>query len=126
MPKKILFVENVPDQVEMVGMRLEEEGYEFISAMDGAEGLKKARENRPDLILLDLIMPKLDGLEVCSLLKQAEETKKTPIIVITALDVGDAQEKSFAAGVDDFVTKPYDLEELLAKIKNLLEKKPCL
>lgn len=124
MREKILLMENVPEQVEMLRARLEEEGYEVISAIDGKEGLKKASEEKPDLILLDLIMPKVDGIEVCSRLKEGADTRHIPIIITTAIDSDETKENSLAAGAKDFVTKPYDLEELLTKIRRLLADKP--
>lgn len=119
--KKVLFVEDEPDQIMMVKLHLESQGYRVISAMDGEEGLTRARQDKPDLILLDLILPKIGGFEVCRRLKQEPGTSSIPILVITVSGVIDAKEKSFAAGADDYIQKPYDPKDLALKIEKLLK-----
>lgn len=120
MAKKILFIEDEPELVELMQVRLTTSGYEMLSAYDGEEGLNKAQQERPDLILLDKIMPKMDGLEVCQRLKADPQTKNTPIIIISASGGKDLPERCLAAGADDFILKPFEAEELLSKIKVLL------
>jgi CheY-like chemotaxis protein len=120
--KRILFVEDEPDQVMMISLRLAKNGYEVISSTDGEEGLKKAVAEQPDLILLDVIMPGIDGLEVCRRLKKDPATRHIPVISTTAAGVDDIEHQCFAAGADDCVRKPYDSSELLAKIQRFLEK----
>jgi len=121
MAKKILFIEDEPDQIAMVGMRLEAVGYEMLSASDGKEGLKKVSEEKPDLILLDMIMPKMDGLEVCRRLKETPDTAGIPVIVITATGEKDAEKRCRDCGAEDFVKKPYESKNLVAKIEALLK-----
>lgn len=119
--KRILFIEDEPEQVELIKIRLEASGYEFVSALDGEEGLKKVRQEKPDLILLDLLLPKVDGYTVCKAIKKGPQTKDIPIIVITAAGIKDLKEKCISIGADDCVIKPYDSADLLAKIKALLK-----
>ena len=120
--KKILFIEDEPDQIMMVSLRLERSGYEVISSSDGESGLKKALAEKPDLILLDVIMPGIDGLEVCRRLKKDPATQHIPVISTTAAGVDDIEHRCFAAGANDCVRKPYDSAELLAKIRRFFEK----
>jgi CheY-like chemotaxis protein len=119
---KILFIEDEPDQIMMISLRLEKNGYEVVPARDGEEGLRKAREEKPDLILLDVIMPGIDGLEVCRRLKEDPETRHIPVISTTAAGVDDIERRCFSAGADDCVRKPYASAELLAKIQHFLKK----
>ncbi len=119
--KKILFVEDEPALQKTFGDILKQEGYEMVSALDGEKGLKLAGEVRPDLILLDLILPKLHGFEVLRTLKEDEETKDIPIIVLTNLEgLGDV-EKALELGATTYLVKAnYTLEEVLEKIKKAL------
>ena len=123
MTKKILFIEDEPDQIEVVRMRLETYGYDFISALDGQEGLKKAKEEKPDLILLDIVMPGMDGYQVCVYLKDDPQTKDIPVLMITAAGERGIEEKCRSCGADDVIAKPYESQVLVSKIKALLEKK---
>jgi DNA-binding response OmpR family regulator len=121
--KKILFIEDESALQKSVTEILKKEGYETISAFDGESGLKSAKEKKPDLILLDLILPKLDGFSVLEKLKEDKETKEIPVIVLTNLedvkDVGRALE----LGATTYLVKAqYNLEEVLEKIKQVLEK----
>ncbi|MFH1800222.1 MAG: response regulator [Candidatus Omnitrophota bacterium] len=120
--KKILFVDDEPDQVMMVSLRLQKSGYVVISAVDGETGLKKAIEEKPALILMDMLMPGMDGFEVCRRLRKDPVTKNIPIIATTAAGVDDIEFQCCAAGADDCVRKPYDSVDLLTKIRQLLEK----
>jgi len=120
--KKILFIEDEPDQIKMISLRLEKNGYEVISSLDGAEGLKMAVREKPDLILLDVIMPGIDGLEVCRLLRKDPVTRHIPIISTTAAGMDDVEHQCLTAGADDCVRKPYESSDLLVKIHRLLEK----
>jgi len=121
--KKILLVEDEPYQVMMVKFRLEANNFDFIAAGDGEEGLKKAYEEKPDLILLDLFMPKIDGYEVCRRLKRNPKTKDIPIIFFTASAGQDIKEKYTDYGANDYIVKPFESAELLAKINTLLAEK---
>jgi CheY-like chemotaxis protein len=120
--KKILFIEDEPDQIMMISLRLEKSGYAVISSMDGELGLKKAAAEKPDLILVDVIMPGIDGFEVCRRLRKDPATKHIPIISTTAAGMDDVEHQCMTAGADDCVRKPYDSADLLVKIKRLLEK----
>lgn len=120
--KKILFIEDEPDQIKMISLRLEKNGYEVISSLDGAEGLRMAVREKPDLILLDVIMPGIDGLEVCRQLRKDPVTRHIPIISTTAAGMDDVEHQCLTAGADDCVRKPYESSDLLVKIRRLLEK----
>jgi DNA-binding response OmpR family regulator len=118
---KILIIDDELDLVEMVTLRLEANGYQVIFACDGQEGLGKARNEKPDLIILDLMLPKIDGYKVCRLLKFDEKYKKIPIILFTAR----AQESDIRVGedvgADAYLTKPFEPDILLAKVAQLLK-----
>jgi len=120
--KKILFIEDEPDQVMMVSMRLKKNNYEVISATEGQEGLEKVATEKPDLILVDILMPGMDGFEVCRRLREDPVTKNIPVIATTAAGMDDIEYQCRAAGADDCIRKPYDSADLLTKIKRLLER----
>lgn len=117
--KRILVVEDVPESLMVLRIRLEANGYEVIGATDGEEGLKKARELRPDLILLDVMLPKMDGFTVSRLLKFDEEYEDIPVIMLTAR--GEEKDKAIGknVGADMYFIKPYDHVKLLAAIEKL-------
>lgn len=119
--KKILFIEDEPDQIELVKTRLETSGFEFISALDGQEGIKRTKEEKPDLILLDIVMPKMDGYQLCTYLKGDPRTKDIPVIMFSAAGEKDIEKKCRSCGADDLIAKPYESKELVAKIKALLK-----
>lgn len=118
--KKILIVDDEPDIVTMVQMRLEAGGYEVISACDGNSGYSKARSENPDLIILDVMLPGMDGYKICRLLKFDQKYKRIPIIMLTAKGGKEDQELSRQVGADLFLNKPPELKELLAKVNELL------
>ncbi len=120
--KKILFIEDEPDQRMIIRFRLEKSGYSVMMAEDGEEGLKKAAMEKPDLILLDIIMPGIDGLEVCRRLRKNPKTASIPVITTTAAGIDDLEQQCLSAGADDCVRKPYEAEDLLAKVKKFLKK----
>ncbi|MEI7752284.1 MAG: response regulator [Candidatus Omnitrophota bacterium] len=120
--KKILFIEDEPDQIVMISLRLEKNGYDVISSLDGEEGVEMAIKEKPDLILADVIMPGIDGFEVCRRLRKNPLTKNIPIISTTAAGMDDVEHQCITAGADDCVRKPYDSADLLMKIKRLIEK----
>lgn len=120
--KKILFIEDEPDQILVIKARLEANGFEVESAMDGEEGLKKVYEIKPDLILLDLIMPKMNGFEVCRRLKSDDATKNIPVLIITAAGMKDLEEQCRINRSDGLIRKPYDSAEFVAKVKKMLLK----
>ena len=118
--KTILFIEDEPTLQKEIGRYLEEE-YEIISALDGEEGIEVAREKKPQLILLDLILPKKDGFEVLEEIKQDEELKDIPVIVLTNLEGSDEVQKALSLGAESYLIKAnYDLEEVRQKIENNL------
>jgi len=121
--KKILFIEDEPDQIAMVSLRLEKNGYHVISSLDGEEGVEMAVKEKPNLILTDVIMPGIDGFEVCRRLRKNPATKHIPIISTTATGMDDVEHQCLTAGADDCMRKPYNSSDLLVKIKRLLEKK---
>jgi len=119
----ILIVDDNIDTVELLRKRLKAEGYSTVEAYDGEEALKKVQESLPDLIILDVMMPKMDGYEVCQRLKTDERTKFIPIIMLTAKSDVESKVKGLDIGADDYVPKPFDYRELLARVRSLLTKK---
>ena len=120
--KKILLVDDEKDLVYAVKLQLEADGYEVLIAYDGQEALDKARREKPDIIILDVMLPKLDGYKVCRMLKFDEKYKKIPLIIFTARVQASDEKLSYAVGADAYVTKPFDSHVLLDQIKKLLEK----
>jgi CheY-like chemotaxis protein len=117
---KILYVEDNEDNVYMLKRRLERAGFEVIVAADGEQGLAVAHDQRPDLILMDLSLPVLDGWQATRRLKGAEETRTIPVIALSAHAMPGDREKALEAGCDDYDAKPVKLPSLLAKIRALL------
>lgn len=112
MPKKILVVDDEPDAVRMMELRLLHEGYEVLKAYDGAQAVKMARKERPDLILLDILMPVMDGAKVAETLRELPETKNIPVIFVTCLFTKEDAMQETVRGGTLFVAKPYDAEDL--------------
>ncbi|MFA5270815.1 MAG: response regulator [Candidatus Omnitrophota bacterium] len=121
--KKILVVDDSQDMRAILSMRLRVNGYDVIMAEDGQEGLDKTREEMPDLIILDLMLPKIDGYEVCRMLKFDDKYKNIPVIILSALDQQQDREKGVGSGSDAYFIKPFDLELLLNKIQSLILKR---
>jgi len=117
---KILLVEDNEMNRDMLSRRLQKQGYEVVLAVDGEEGLAKAQNDSPALILMDMSLPGVDGWEATRRLKEAPQTQKIPIIALTAHAMTDDRDKALAAGCDDFDTKPVELPRLLSKIQALL------
>jgi CheY-like chemotaxis protein len=117
---KILYVEDNDDNIYVVKNRLGRAGFTVMAAMDGSQGVAMAAEQQPDLILMDLSLPVLDGWEATRRIKAASATKHIPVIALTAHAMSGDREKALAAGCDDFDTKPIDLSRLLGKIRALL------
>lgn len=120
--KKILIVDDEAQLVDMVKMRLEANNYDVIVAYDGQEGLDKARKEKPDLIILDLMLPKMDGYKVCRMLKFDEKYKSIPIIMFTARAQEEDEKVSMEVGANAYVTKPFEPKALLDKIQELIQK----
>ncbi len=120
---KLLLVEDNEDNRDMLSRRLVRKGYEVSIAVDGAEGIVKARDENPDLILMDMSLPIIDGWEATRQVKADPRTAATPVIALTAHAMAGDREKAVAAGCDDYDTKPVDLPRLLGKIEALLAKR---
>jgi CheY-like chemotaxis protein len=119
---KILLVEDNEMNRDMLSRRLERRGYQVIIAVDGEEGLRIAQTERPDLILMDMSLPLLDGWEVTRQLKATPQTRSIPIIALTAHAMAGDREKALEAGCDDYDTKPVEMTRLLTKIEQLTSK----
>lgn len=120
---KILVVDDNIANVELLEAYLSADEYEVIKAFDGQEGLNKVHEVMPDLILLDIMMPKMDGYEVCKHIKEGENTRFIPVVMITALTELEAKIKGLDVGADDFLSKPFNRLELMARVRSLLRLK---
>ena len=117
---RILLVDDEPSIVKMVGKRLEIEGFDVLVAVDGQEGLSKAQTERPDLIILDLMLPKLNGYEICTMLKQDTRYQKIPIVLFTAKAQEKDEKLGMECGANAYVRKPFRAQELLEKVRSLL------
>jgi len=120
MAKKILLVDDSSTVLMMEQMILSHGRYRLSTARDGEEAVARARAERPDLILLDVVMPRMDGLEALRALRADEATERIPVIMVTTRSEADCMETGFARGCNDYVTKPVNSVELLAKVRNLL------
>lgn len=119
---KILLVEDNEMNRDMLSRRLTRQGYEVVQAQDGARGVAMATEERPDIVLMDMSLPVLDGWEATQRLKADPTTRSIPVIALTAHAMAADKEKALAAGCDDYDTKPIELPRLLEKITSLLKK----
>lgn len=116
--KKILVVDDSKTTLFMEQMILRKAPYDLVTAMDGQEALNKAVAERPDLILMDVVMPRMTGFEACRAIRERAETCHIPVILVTTRGEAENVEAGFASGCSDYVTKPIDSVELLAKIRN--------
>ena len=119
--KKILYVEDNEDNIYMLSRWLRREGFEVSIARDGVEGLAMAREVLPDLVIMDLVLPELDGFDAAQQLRAAADTRHIPIIALSASVLPEHRDRAIDAGCDDFETKPVDFPRLLSKIEQLLQ-----
>jgi len=119
-PVRILLVDDEPSIVKMVAKRLEVEGYEVLVAMDGQEALKVAQTEGPDLIILDLMLPKLNGYEVCTMLKQDTRYQRIPVVMFSAKAQEKDEKLGLECGADAYVRKPFKAQELLDQIRALV------
>ena len=118
---KILYVEDNPDNVYMLTRRLKKKGFELIIAGDGQEGIDKAIEESPDLILMDLSLPTMDGWTATAKIKEIEQVKGIPIIALSAHAMPEHRDRALKAGCSDYDTKPVDIKRLLSKIGQYIE-----
>lgn len=119
--KKILFIEDEPTLQKTVGEILKQEGYQVVSALDGEAGVRLAESQQPNLILLDIILPKMNGFEVLERLKSNENTKEIPVIVLTNLEEMKDVEKALALGATTYLVKAnYSLEDVISKVKGAI------
>ncbi len=123
---RILVVDDLPENREILTGLLEPEGYTVITAKDGQEGLEKALADPPDLILMDVSMPRMTGFEACRRLKADERTHLVPLVLVTGLVAREDRIQGIAAGCDDFLTKPVDSEQLMARTRSLLRAKALI
>ncbi len=119
--KKILIVDDEPDVVRLVEARLKNEGYDVVVAYDGQSGLAAARNESPDLIILDIMLPKLDGFQVCRMVKFDERFKKTPVIMFTSKAEESSKVIGKDVGAEAYVCKPFDHKVLLETVGKLLQ-----
>jgi len=119
----ILVIEDNIDNLDLIRFLLEQEGYEILTAMDGKNGLKICEEQKPDMVLLDLTLPEIDGWHLASRLKKSPETSSIRVIAITAHVLPGDRERAFEAGCDGYITKPLDINNFPATIKEYLASK---
>lgn len=122
MKEKILVVDDEPEAVELVEFNLKQAGYDVTTAADGDEALKKAKASLPALMVLDLMLPEVDGLEVCKLLRRDQTTARIPILMLTAKASELDRVLGLELGADDYVTKPFSPRELVLRVKKILER----
>jgi two-component system phosphate regulon response regulator PhoB len=122
--QSILIIEDERSLVDVLSFTLSNEGFEVISAMDGQDGLRRAQSALPDLIILDLMLPVIDGLEVCRQLRSDTKTRAIPILMLTARSEEVDEIVGFSMGADDYVTKPFKLKPLVHRIRALLRRSP--
>ncbi len=122
MAVSVLIVEDDPNIAELLQMYLEKEGYAVTTAADGGQGLAKFRAGRPDLVLLDVMMPVMDGWAVCRAIRAEAQT---PVIMLTAKSETDDKVAGLKSGADDYITKPFEMKEVLARIEAVLRRAPC-
>ena len=120
MGKTILIVEDEPKNMKLLRDLLQRFGYEILEASDGEQGVKSAGEKMPDLILMDIMMPKMDGLEATRIIKADIKTKHIPVIALTSYAMKGDREKTVEAGCDGYIAKPIDIKEVLSAIEHYL------
>ncbi len=119
----VLIIDDEPDVLKLLKLRFEKEGYQVLAAKNGQEGLKTVYSKFPSVIILDLMLPDMDGLEVCKRLKGDEKTSRIPVLILTAKTANTDEVLGLELGADDYVTKPFDFAVLHSRVKNLLKRK---
>lgn len=119
---KILLVDDEPDILEIIGYNLSAEGYQIVTAENGVKAIKKAKKERPQLIIMDVMMPEMDGIEACEQIRKIPELNNTVITFLTARSEDYSQMAGFDAGADDYITKPIKPKVLISKVKALLRR----
>ena len=117
MSKKVLVVEDDPKNLKLFRDLLQRFGFEVTEATDGEMGVEAARSGQPDLILMDIMMPKMDGLEATRIIKADPETKHIPIVALTSFAMSGDRERALAAGCDDYIAKPVDVRQLIGTVQ---------
>lgn len=121
-PLRILLVDDEPSILKIIKKRLETFGFEVFVAADGEAGLETARQKKPDLIILDIMMPKIDGIDTCKMLKEDKLTKRIPVIMFTAKNEPDEQFTGLMSGAEGYITKSAGSEALLNKIRTVMSR----
>ena len=121
--KLILVAEDEPDTAHLIGYHLQRAGYDVLLATDGLTALNRVFEQSPALLVLDRMLPQMDGLEVCRLIKSSPVTQRTRILMLTAMAALENKLEGFRNGADDYLTKPFDVRELVARVKAFLERR---
>lgn len=119
-PRKILLVDDSETVLLMERMILKKEPYQLITAKNGMEGVEKALETKPDLILMDVVMPEMNGFEAVRWLRERDATRSVPIVMVTTQAEADSMEAGYESGCSDYITKPIDSTELLTKVRSIL------
>lgn len=123
MKQTILIVDDEPDLVELIGYHLRASGFKTLTAFDGSEALNQARSHLPDLILLDLMLPELDGLSVCELLHRLPSTRQIPIIIVSAWKNEQSRLLGLELGAEDYISKPFSPRELVLRVQKVLHRR---
>ena len=123
MSKRVLIVDDEPDVLRLVALRLKKSGYEILAASDGKEGFDIISSEKPDLVLLDLRLPNMDGVDICKQVKNDEVLRHIPIILFTATSDIEVADKAKEAGANDYMVKPFEPDELLEKISGIIQDK---
>lgn len=123
--EKILIVDDDPCIISLIALHVEMAGYEPVSALDGIAALQLAPRERPRAVILDLMLPEIDGWEVCRSIKRDERTAGIPVLILSALSDRETREKAFIAGADGYMTKPFSPKELIAKISGIVGRRHC-
>jgi len=120
MPTKVLLVEDMEINRDMLSRRLEKRGFEVVTAVDGEEGVRKAKEESPDIILMDMNLPVMDGWEATKAIKECGQTRHIPVIALTAHSITKSRDATMDIGCDEYETKPVDFKRLVAKMEDLV------